>query len=333
MANKRSEVEPQEGAQQTVQPPKKSDYTYVIKNRKARAATKHRKAITIVGIILLLLLLASGLTYGFFAAVEINNFKIFVETSGSKRLSLSPHSNMMPSSEMIELIGPDKMTNTTLAKGKNIAGSVPIEERLLDIISCEGSLTTVDDYYIAGTFYLQNVTDNEMLYGERISFTRATNGAQRALRVMLIKNNEITVYAAPKTDSEGNNIYLDGDGRRIYSDETGYYYENGEEKVYVEANGELQREEVVPLASIYTERKIATDENGNNYIEVTDSKDPWMAELFYDETFAVHNDNIIIAPGETVRYSVVIWFEGWDNDCNNSILGGDVELSLSFCCN
>lgn len=308
-------------------------YSYIVKNKKARIATRHRKAITIVGIVIIILLLLVGLIFGFYSAVEINNFKIFVDPSGSKKLSLSPYRNMVPSSEMIELIGPERMTNTTLAKGKNIAGSTPIEERLLDIIACEGSLTTVDDFYIAGTFYMQNITENEMLYNENITFQRSTKGAYRALRIMIIRNGVITVYAAAKTDADGNYIYLDEEGRRIYSDESGYFYLDGEEKVPVENNGALQREEVVPISSVYAERKLALDENGEYYVEISDERTPWMTELFDSEEFAVHNENIAIAPGETVKYSVVIWFEGWDSDCVDNILDGEIELALSFSCN
>ena len=314
-------------------PAKHSDYGYVVKNKKARAATRHRKAITIAGIILLILLLLAGGVYLFYSTVQINNFKIYIESSGGRILTLSPHSNMVPGSEMIEIVGPDKMTNTTFASGKNIVNSVPIEDRLVEIVSGEGSITNVDDYFIAGTFYMKNITSEDKVYGERISFDIATMGAQRALRIMLIRNDDIIVYAAPKTDEDGNYIKLDSEGRRIYTDTEGFYYLNGDEKVRVENDGELQREEVVPISSGFTERKLAVNENGEYYIEKAESENPWMTEFFYNDEYAVYNDGLTIAAGEKVKYSIIIWFEGWDDDCKDYIINGQVQLSLSFACN
>ncbi len=326
-------VENEERQNENKPAPKHSDYAYVVQNKKARALSKHKKAITIVGIILLILLLLAGVLYGFYSAVQINNFRIYIESSGGRMLSLSPHSNMVPGSEMIEVIGPERMTNTTFASGKNILNSVPIEDRLIEIISGEGSITNVEDFFIAGTFYMQNVTSADQTYGERVSFDRATLGSQKALRIMLIRNDEIRVYAAPKTDKDGNYIKLDGDGHRILSDSDGFYYLENEEKVRVENDGELQREEVVPLYSGYTERKIAVNDDGEYVIEKAEGNDPWLAELFYSDDYAVYNDGLTIAAGEKVKYSIIVWFEGWDSDCVDDILDGEVQLSLSFACN
>lgn len=325
----------QDGQNRT--PAGKSDYGYVVKNKKARAATRHRKAITVAGIILLLLLLLAGGIYLFYSTVEINNFKIFVEPSGSKILSLSPNSTMVPGSEMIEIVGPDKMTNTTLASGPNPANSTPVEDRLLEIVGGEGSITNKDDYFIAGTFYMQNITNEDKVYGERIRFDIATSGTQNALRIMFIRNDEITVYAAPRTDKDGNYIKLDSEGRRIYTDNGGFYYLNGEEKVRVDKDGELQREEVVPLPredhKRYTERSLGVNEDGEYCIQTEDGNEPWMTELFYSDEYAVYTDGLTIKAGEKIKYSIVIWFEGWDSDCDDAILNGQVQLSLSFACN
>jgi hypothetical protein len=34
--------------------------------------------------------------------------------------------------------------------------------------------------------------------------------------------------------------------------------------------------------------------------------------------------------GDTDRYTVVIWLEGWDPECVNDIMGGEVKLSMNF---
>ena len=71
-----------------------SKYKYVVKNKKARREIKERKAVIIIAIILACLLLIGGLIYGFYGAVRINNYSIYVQQEGSKILSLSPTENL-----------------------------------------------------------------------------------------------------------------------------------------------------------------------------------------------------------------------------------------------
>ena len=138
-------------------------YEYVIQNKKTRQAVKHRKAVKWSAIIVVLLLLLALIPFAFYVAVnkmvEYNNIQILVERSGIKVLSLSHSRDMQPGSEVIEITGPEKMTNTTFASGKSLAGNTAIEDKFLDILATDGSFTFRDDYFVAGTFYMRNVSD------------------------------------------------------------------------------------------------------------------------------------------------------------------------------
>lgn len=57
------------------------------------------------------------------------------------------------------------------------------------------------DNYIAHTFYLKNTSDEAIDYKAEINLLSSTLGADEAVRVMVFKNGEETVYAKPQVDS------------------------------------------------------------------------------------------------------------------------------------
>ncbi len=61
------------------------------------------------------------------------------------------------------------------------------------------------------------------------------------------------------------------------------------------------------------------------------SKEPHFCdEAFTGDVHLISNDKTGLTPGQVVRYTVVIWFEGDDPECVDAILGGSVKLSLGF---
>lgn len=271
---------------------KKGDYTYVIKNRKARRETKHRKAVTITAIILLILLAISGIIYGAITAVELNSFKVFVDSSGNKVLSLAEHSDFNNASEVLEITGPGTMDNTTLASGMNQVDSVSIEDKLLSIITGDGTQCTDEDSFIAASFYLKNTTNEVQNYSEFLRIKSVTKNIDAAVRVMLVREFDIFVYAKPKAD--GSN------------------------------------EKVVPLEKNDYYRIVVTeDAEGNKKLD-TINDEIWYAENFYDDDYIFYNTGLTLQPGEIRKYSILLWIEGWDADCTDDKLHGTVALDFGF---
>ncbi len=58
------------------------------------------------------------------------------------------------------------------------------------------------DNYIAQTFYLKNAGDEAVDYKAEINLLSSTLGADEAVRVMVFKNGEETVYAKTRVDSD-----------------------------------------------------------------------------------------------------------------------------------
>ena len=51
---------------------------------------------------------------------------------------------------------------------------------------------------------------------------------------------------------------------------------------------------------------------------------------FLDNDTVFSEQRADFAPGDTDKYTVVIWFEGEDSECINDIMGGHMRLSMLF---
>lgn len=283
-----------------------ADYKYVIQNQKVRRAAKHKKVITVIGVSLLIVFAGVGIFYGAYTAVEINSFKVFVDSSGSKVLSLSSKSDFLYGTEQLEISGPSVMDNTTLAKGKNLVDTSAVEDRLPEILSQDGFGGADDDRFIAATFYLKNVTPDEQIYNEVLNLRSSTLNIETAIRVMLIRKRsdtpdyEVVVYAKYDVDEQGNTVQV----------------------------------EVVPLTKTkYTPFTITTvtDNEGKEAVKIEHyGTEPWIAEDFFSAEYIFYNKGLTLAPQEIIKYGIIIWLEGWDKDCVDDKLSGTIRMDFAF---
>ncbi len=283
-----------------------ADYKYIIQNQKVRRAAKHKKVITVIGVSLLIVFAGVGIFYGAYTAVEINSFKVFIDSSGSKVLSLSSKSDFLYGTEQLEISGPSVMDNTTLASGKNLVDTSAIEDRLPDILSDDGFDVGKDDRFIAATFYLKNVTPDEQNYNEVLNLRSSTLNIESAVRVMLIRKRsdsdqyEVVVYAQYDIDEDGNTVEV----------------------------------EVVPLTkSKYTPFSLTTvtNDEGKEEIQVEHyGTEAWIAEDFFSEEYIFYNQGFTLAPQEIIKYGIIIWLEGWDKDCVDDKLSGTIRMDFAF---
>ena len=286
-------------------------YKYVVKNRKARSELRQRKMVIIIAIGLLALLLCAGVIYGFFSALNVNNFSVYVQKSSSRALSLADNQSFFNATQVLDIVGPNKMDNTSLADYA-ANGDPGIDSIIADVINTDGQYSKDDDKFIAATFYVRNVTSDVVYYSEFLKIIECTNNVDGALRAMLIKDNAVSVYAKAKTDSKGNYI-LDESGNRI-----------PEEVVPNNKGDKFSSQRDYPPLSV------TTDEAGTASIVKDGENAPWIAEQFYDEEYVFYNKGFAINPGETVKYSIIIWLEGFDPNCTNDILDGKIRIEFAF---
>lgn len=248
-------------------------YKYLIKNRQVRKHTRRHKFVVILMIFLAVTILLGGSVYGMLTFLEYNNFKVLVDKEGMNILSLSNSEDFSNPSEVISIGGPKYMDNTTL---------LDISYLLPEIEATEGSFGEgMFVNYIAATFYLKNVSGKDQIFRESILLKEVTKGMDDAIRIMIIRDGQKTVYAKPNKDG--------------------------------------QPEEVVP-GQMY----------GRDGSFVTTEEDIWMAEPFASETYVCYNTGVELAAGQVIKYSLLIWLEGWDEECINDILGGTIKLEMQF---
>ena len=285
-------------------------YQYIVNNTKARRATKYRNVVIVTAIVVVIVLIISAIIFGAYTMIQVNSFKVFVDTEGNQILSLSTDKNFVPpndGSQILNVSGPENMDNTTLASGKSQTDTPTIEDRLETILNTDGFECDSNDSFIASTFYLKNITTETQSFTEQLALKEVSQDIDSALRVMLVRNNDIIVY-----------------GKYDINEETG-------EKIPVRVVP-LPNNEIYPAITI--EEKTTTDGLPIYKISQPNSNDAetndWYTEDFYNTSDIFHNENITLEPGEVIRYSFVVWLEGWDKDCIDDKLYGTIRMDLSF---
>lgn len=51
---------------------------------------------------------------------------------------------------------------------------------------------------------------------------------------------------------------------------------------------------------------------------------------FEEERLVVLDSNEVLKPGDIDKYTIVLWIEGSDAECNDNILGGEIKISMNF---
>ena len=158
--------------------------------RTTARSVRRRNVMLKVGLIALLILVL--LLGAFFALSSFVNraghFTVWVDDDTAKLISLSDTADFAVCSTMLEADKIEQMDNIT----KSWMPS--------DLAEIDGSHN--GENYIAYTFYLKNVGEEEINYRSTIDIQSTTKGAEHAVRVMVIKNGEETVYAKAQKGSD-----------------------------------------------------------------------------------------------------------------------------------
>lgn len=286
---------------------------YIIKNKRVRRQSRRRTAVIILLVFLLIVALLAGATYAIMQFVDESNFRVTVSQTGTAWLSLSRDYDFTNPTSVLDISAPKNMDNCTLCNY--------IDHSLLDIYHSDGAYEGegTEYYFIATSFYLKNTSDLPISYREIITLDRTMKGMEKALRVMIIKDIEppddndygtITVYAAPKSDASG----------RTLTDEA----------------GNPLCEEVVPPGGSLTAYKPRTisDYDGFSFNDEDIREDGvWMTKPFLGNGYVMNSQLYPLEVGQIIKYTIVIWLEGQDQQCVDDILGGQVKLAVEFATN
>ena len=271
---------------------------YIIKNKRVRRQSRFRTIIIILLVFLLIVALLAGATYAIMQFVDESNFRVTVSHTGTAWLSLSKDYDFTNPTSVLDVTAPQNMDNCTLCNY--------LDHKMLDIYNTDGSYTDEGskEYFIATSFYLKNTSNEPISYKEIITLDRTMKGMDKAIRVLVIKDIEppddedlgtITVYAAAKADGSLEEVVPPGGTMSAYRPKTISDYEG------FTFNDEDIREDGV-----------------------------WMTKAFLGDGYVMNSDFYPLQIGEVIKYTIVIWLEGQDEQCVDDILGGQVKLAVEF---
>lgn len=283
---------------------------YIIKNKRVRRQSRRRTLIIILLLFLLIVSLLAGVTYAIMQFMDETNFRVSVSHTGTAWLSLSKDYEFTNPTSVLDVSAPKNMDNSTLCNY--------LDHKLLDIYSTDGVYKGegTADYFIATSFFLKNTGNEAISYREIITLDRAMKGMEKAIRILVIKDivppddesyGVITVYAAPKSDAEGNTL-TDEEGNPIL-------------------------EEVVPPGGTMTGYKPQEIIDYEKFeFDPADIREDgvWMTKAFLGDGYVVNSELYPLNVGEVIKYTIVIWLEGQDAQCVDDILGGQVKLAVEF---
>ncbi len=168
---------------------------------------------------------------------------------------------------------------------------IPVDE----IIAGQGELNGSN--YIANTFFLKNMGANDCRFNETISLSNTYKGLDAAMRLLVVKN----VYQ-----------YVGGE----WVEGVDEYY------CYAKAKADGTAEYVSGGDSVIKEPEVDPNYEGEDI--------PWQCVNFLSDSVILNTDYYDIAVGQTIRYSLVVWLEGTDEQCVDEVLGGKVSLAIKF---
>lgn len=178
--------------------PASERYKYLIKNRQVRQHTRRRKIVVVLLIFLGITILLGGGTFGVISFLQYNNFKVLVDKQGMNILTLSNKREFSNRSEILSLEGPRFMDNVTL---------MDIYRNIPEIKATEGNFGKRDTMkYMASTFFLKNISDSDQVYSETIIIDDITKNVDEAIRIMVIREDEMTVYAKKSASGEPEEV-------------------------------------------------------------------------------------------------------------------------------
>lgn len=160
--------------------------------------------------------------------------------------------------------------------------------------------------YVAHTFYLTNETGKTKDYQYRLVIRNSSKNAEKALWVMVFHNGVQNIYAMANEDGEPEKQYS------IYDFPFAEYAENKEQyNVITDGAEDVSNDTVYQAQSI------------NRVNEL-------VATPFISEDTICQGPRKEMENGEVDKYTVVMWYEGEDPDCNDQIIGGWVEVFMEF---
>ena len=160
--------------------------------------------------------------------------------------------------------------------------------------------------YMAYTFQLTNNGKESIDYISTLKAVRAAKSADEACRIMVYRNGEPEVYAK-------ENMGL------TTADKSPEPFEKIFKKVIPDDFKEPTEDEI---------KEAAEQPQNKESVEVTDEE--LVITSWADKDLVFSNTREALEPGDTDKYTIVMWIEGEDPECIDDIRSGYVKLEWFF---
>lgn len=169
-----------------------------------------------------------------------------------------------------------------------------------------GNLDSVDgphngDDYFAYTFYIKNEGASTVSYEYRLRINSESQALSRAVWVMVFEDGAMSFYARAEEDGSPQVMPPRGDNTRGYRHvkylQSAKYPDEQYEVIQTTPRDTYYRLIPIPFAS---------------------------------DSVVMNGKVGDVVPGETHKYTVVLWLEGDDPDCTNDLIGGHLGLEMDF---
>ena len=164
----------------------------------------------------------------------------------------------------------------------------------------------VDDYdgmhsstYFAYTYYIRNEGESTVDYKWELVLNSESQNMSSAVWVMVFEDGEMVFYAKERADGTPEALPPEGDNNRGYL----------KPPLYEQAKYPEDQYEIVDQRETITFWRV-------------------IPRGFLSDSVVTQGIRADMAPQEVHKYTVVMWLEGDDPDCNNDLVGGHLGLEM-----
>lgn len=202
----------------------------------------------------------------------------------------------------------DERLITLYAPAKTDATNVNIYDIQSNVMDVDGEHHGID--YFAYTFYVKNLTGETKDYRYTLFIRHQTKGIERASWIMVFHNGEQQIYAQPAADGGAEVQYSDYDFPFLE------YAKYPEEQQTLISGSELNK---IP--------QDAVDRLGLKGLSSVYQLNTVPFESSKTVCSGLRKD---FEHDGMDKFTVVIWVEGEDPECLDDIIGGELELAMTF---
>ena len=238
-----------------------------------------------------------GALLGFLAALLLILFVFAVVTQVRGLFTINLSSGMFKEGFVLsDSVGFEYPTTQLMAIPAEGVPCVSITHIPTDVDDIDGEH---NENYFAYTFYIRNEGDLTVSFDWLLRMTSESQKLSDAVWVLLYVDGELKLYAKPDASGAAQSLPAKGDDTRGFMRVPVLMDKESDQLELITSRGLVDYYRVNPIA-------------------------------FADGDIIALGSHDGVVPGEVHKYTVVLWLEGDDPECNDSLIGGHMGVEMLF---